>query len=159
MMGSGKTTIGRILAEQLDVPFKDTDKLLQNILGRPIHQLFHVFGEETFRLHETKLLQTLAAEDCVLSTGGGTPSREENWHELDRLGTSVFLDVDIEVLKDRLATAKKRRPLIEFSDWEDRLDEILERRRPMYERAPVILKLGDQEPHTVVALIRDALKT
>lgn len=140
------------------MPFKDTDKLLQNMLGRPIHQLFQVFGEETFRQHETRLLQGLQPEICVLSTGGGTPSREENWPELNRLGKTIFLDVDIEVLKDRLTTAKKRRPLIEFSDWEDRLDDILLRRRPMYEKAEVILKLSVEDAEEVASLIQIALE-
>ncbi len=158
MMGSGKTTVGRILAEHIGVPFKDTDKLLQYMLGRPTHQLFQFFGEETFRQHETRLLQSLESEDCVLSTGGGTPSREENWPELRRLGKTVFLDVDVEVLKDRLATAKKRRPLIEFSDWEDRLDQILGERRHMYERAEVILRLGDEDMSVVAGMVEQALK-
>lgn len=157
MMGSGKTTIGRTLAEQLDVPFKDTDKLLQNFLGRPIHQLFRVFGEEAFRQHETKLLESLVPEPCVLSTGGGTPSREENWPHLQRLGKTVFLDVDMSVLKPRLAIAKKRRPLIEVDDWEDRLDKIIEERRALYERASVILRLKGEEPAEVVKMIRSEL--
>lgn len=157
MMGSGKTTVGRMLAEQMNVPFKDTDKLLQAKLGRPIHQLFQLLGEETFREHETRLVQSLEAEDCVLSTGGGTPSIEANWPELKRLGTTVFLDVDMEVLKDRLSTAKKRRPLIEFSDWEDRLDDILAKRRPMYERADVVLRLHGEDATTVAGIVRRAI--
>lgn len=157
-MGSGKTTVGRIVAERLGVPFKDTDKMLQHLLGRPIHQLFQFYGEQTFREHETRLLQDIEAQDCVLSTGGGTVLRDENWTHLRRLGTTVFLDVPLEVLKDRLETAKKRRPLIECDDWEDRLDKLLAERRTRYEMADFVLRLEAQEPEEVAGLVMEALK-
>jgi shikimate kinase len=149
MMGSGKTTVGRNVAARLGVPFKDTDKMLQHILGRPVHQIFHYYGEDAFRQHETRLLQGLGAEECVLSTGGGTVVRDENWAELKRLGQTVFLDVDVEVLKTRLATAKKIRPLLEVPGWEDRVADLLTERRPKYERADIVLRLKDEDSDVV----------
>jgi shikimate kinase len=149
MMGSGKTTVGRNVAARLGVPFKDTDKMLQHMLGRPVHRIFHYYGEDAFRQHETRLLQGLPAEDCVLSTGGGTVLREENWPELKRLGKSVFLDVDVDVLKARLATAKKVRPLLEVPGWEDRVSELLAERRPKYEQADIVLRLKDEDSEAV----------
>ena len=157
-MGSGKTTVGRTLAERLGVPFKDTDKMLQHLLGRSIQQLFKFYGEPAFREHETRLLQEIKKQDCVLSTGGGTVVRDENWVELRRLGTTVFLDVPLEVLKKRLETAKKRRPLIECDDWEDKLDSLLAERRDKYERADIVLRLQEQEPEEVAGIVMEALK-
>lgn len=149
MMGSGKTTVGRTVAARLGIPFKDSDKMLQHILGRPVHQIFQYYGEDAFRQHETRLLQDMAAEDCVLSTGGGTVVRDENWPELKRLGKTVFLDVDVEVLKARLATAKKIRPLLEVPGWENRVSELLAERRPKYERADIVLRLKDEDSEAV----------
>jgi shikimate kinase len=159
MMGSGKTTVGRILAGRLGVPFRDTDKMIQDILGRPVHQLFQRYGEDTFRQHETRLLQDMEKTECIVSTGGGTVTREENWVELRRLGTTVFLDVALEVLQRRLKTAKKIRPLLEVPGWEDRVEQILEERRPMYERADIVLRLKDEEHERVADLVLQAIAT
>lgn len=158
MMGSGKTTVGRSLAALLDVPFKDTDKMLQHLLGRPIHQLFQFYGEDAFRQHETRMLQDLQCDDCVLSTGGGTVLLEENWQELRRLGQTVFLDVDVEVLKKRLATAKKRRPLLEVPDWQDKVSSLFEERRELYQKADICLSLGEQEHEDVAEIVMKAVR-
>jgi shikimate kinase len=103
------------------------------------------------------MLQNLEPEDCVLSTGGGTVIREENWTELRRLGKTVFLDVDVEVLKKRLKTAKKIRPLLEAPGWEDRVEQILTERRPNYERADLVLRLKDEDAADVAELVLKAI--
>ena len=158
MMGSGKTTVGRELAARLEVPFKDTDKMLAYILGRPEHELFRYLGEEAYRQHETRLLRDLELDDAVLSTGGGIVTCEENWVELRRLGTTVFLDVDGDVLKNRLRTAKKRRPLLEVPDWEDALSRLLHERREQYEKADVHVRLQAEEIEEVVEIVLEELK-
>jgi shikimate kinase len=159
MMGSGKTTVGRTVAARLGIPFKDTDKMLQHMLGRPVHQIFQYYGEDAFRQHETRLLQDMAAEDCVLSTGGGTVVRDENWAELNRLGKTLFLDVDVDVLKARLATAKKIRPLLEVPGWEERVAELLAERRSKYERADIVLRLKDEDSEAVAEKVLALLET
>jgi shikimate kinase len=158
MMGSGKTTVGRILAARLGVPFKDTDKLIHRVLGRPVHQIFQFYGEDAFRQHESRLLRDMPAEDAVVSTGGGAVLRDENWPELRRLGTTVFLDVDVEVLKARLAVAKKVRPLLEVPGWEGRVDAILAERRPKYERADIVVRLNDEDAEAVAERLLQLLK-
>ena len=112
MMGAGKSSIGRNLAEASHRPFLDTDLLLQNRLGRPVSQIFQVYGEATFRDHETSILRNLEPEPVVLATGGGIVLREENWTEMRRLGITVFLDAAFETLTERLARSKKKRPLL-----------------------------------------------
>ena len=119
MMGAGKTIVGRTIAAKFDVPFNDTDKLLEYKLGRPVHQLFQLYGEAAFRAHEASILSSIEAHPSVLATGGGIVLSDENWTEIRRIGVSIFLDVDIDVLVHRLRTAKKRRPLLEVPNWEE----------------------------------------
>jgi shikimate kinase len=157
MMGSGKTTVGRMLAADLGWSFTDTDQLLQNRLGRPTHQLFEIYGETAFRAHETKILEALQPQSGILATGGGIVLKDENWIQLRRLGTTVFMNATLEVLTERLATAKKRRPLLEFPDWEERVRSIRETRLPLYEKADITVEIASDEFPVVVAKIREAI--
>lgn len=150
MMGAGKSSVGRSLAELSGREFLDTDLILQNKLGRPIPQLFSVYGESAFRDHESSVLRDLEPSPAVLSTGGGIVIREENWIELRRLGATVYLRASIETLVGRLERSKKRRPLIEAEDWRDRLEAIYEARRSLYERADYTVQV-DQDDLAVAA--------
>lgn len=150
MMGSGKTTVGQMLAQRADRLFWDTDALLQAKLGRPVSQLFHVYGEEAFRSHETALLASLEPAAAVLSTGGGIVVREENWKHLRRLGHTVYVRVEPEILKSRLKRSKRRRPLLWREDWRERIDEILSERRELYEQADAAVDIGDEGHDEVV---------
>lgn len=145
MMGSGKTTVGRRAAELAGFEFQDTDQLLIRKLGRPIHQIFQYYGEEAFRQHETRILADLDSGDGVLATGGGIVLREENWVEMRRLGKTVFLQVPEELLIERLAVAKKRRPLLEREDWEEQLGVILAGRLDLYQKADIILDITEND--------------
>lgn len=157
MMGSGKSTVGMSLAELLDVPFMDTDKLLEHHLGRPIKQWFQIYGEQAFREHETLMLQEIDPTEGVLATGGGIVLRQENWEELKKLGVIVFLDVDPDVLKHRLKNTKRKRPLLEVDDWESKFDEILATRKDLYQRADFIVKVNDEQLEDVAHKIKDLL--
>lgn len=143
MMGAGKSSIGRALAELTGRQFVDTDTLLQNRLGRSIPQIFQVYGEDAFRAHETSILRSLDPAPIVLATGGGIVTREENWQELERLGLTVFLDATPATIKDRLARSKKKRPLLQMEEWETRVDKLLEERLPLYRRARVVVPVDD----------------
>ncbi|MCW5937825.1 MAG: shikimate kinase [Fimbriimonadaceae bacterium] len=156
MMGSGKSSVGRKLAEIADVPFQDTDRILERRLGRPILQWFALYGEQAFRDHETKVLVDLQPEPGVLATGGGIVLRDENWVQLRRLGTTVFLDVDEECLKQRLAVTRKRRPLLEAEDWEEKIGKILNARRSLYELADKRVCIRDEEVDVVAAKVAEA---
>lgn len=141
MMGAGKSSLGRELAAASNRPFVDTDQLLQNRFGRPVAQIFQIYGEDTFRAHETSILKGLQPQACVLATGGGIVTRPENWEHLRRLGTVIYLRVPEDVLIDRLSQSKKRRPLLETEDWEGRVEDLLEVRKPLYEQADIIVDL------------------
>jgi shikimate kinase len=144
MMGSGKSTVGRRLAELLEVEFRDTDRILEHTLGRPIPKWFQIYGEAAFRDHETNVLKSLEPDDSVLATGGGIVLRSENWDEFKRLGRTVFLDVRPDVLKQRLTVTKRKRPLLEAPDWEDRFDQICATRWPLYSQADLCFEVGEE---------------
>ncbi|MBI5708427.1 MAG: shikimate kinase [Armatimonadetes bacterium] len=144
MMGAGKSTVGRQLAELSGRKFVDLDSLLQLRFGRPVHQIFSVYGEEAFRGHETSLLRSLEPEPIVLATGGGVVLREENWIEMRRLGLVLYLRTDVDTLKERLTQSKRRRPLLEVADWEARLAALVTQRSEFYERADGVLEIGER---------------
>src|SRR4051794_13739349 len=108
MMGVGKSAVGRELAVRTGRSFLDTDQLLQHRLGRPVSQLFQIYGEDAFREHETSILRSLEPCDAILSTGGGVVTREANWVELRRLGTVAYLKATEEEIIARLTVSKKR---------------------------------------------------
>ncbi len=145
MMGAGKSSVGRALAEQSGRTFVDTDLLLQQRLGRSIRQIFQIYGEEAFRDHETNVLRSLEPGPCVVSTGGGIVQREANWQEMRRLGTTIYLEAPLDTLISRLGSSRKKRPLLEVSGWETRVKDILEHRRPLYERADLRIDVSGSE--------------
>jgi shikimate kinase len=157
MMGAGKSSVGRLLAQHTDRPFIDTDLLLQNRLGRPISQIFQVYGEEAFRDHETSVLRSLESSQSVISTGGGVVIRPENWDEMRRLGTIIYLRASLEVLVARLESSKKKRPLLQSEDWTERLGSLLSARSILYEQADIILQVDDADIQTGVQRLAAAL--
>jgi shikimate kinase len=159
MMGAGKSAVGRGLAELSGRPFRDTDILLQHRFGRPVSQIFSIYGEQTFREHETSILRSLEPDAYVLATGGGIVTREENWAELRRIGTTIFLKASPETLIERLELSKKRRPLLETANWQDRATQILESRLPLYEQADIVVCVDGLELSTAPQLVFDAIRS
>lgn len=158
MMGSGKSTVGSALAQLMGVPFQDTDQLLEFRLGRPIPNLFQLYGEEAFRHHETAILRGLEPEPRVLATGGGIVVRPENWIEFKRLGKTVFLDVPTELLAERLDRSNRKRPLLQTENWTDKLAHLYESRRPLYEQADFVIKITDGPIDEVAQVIHKRLE-
>lgn len=157
MMGVGKSTVGQILADLTGRDFQDTDRLLVQRFGRPVPQIFKLYGEQTFRDHETSILKGLEREGQVVSTGGGIVLREQNWEIMRALGTTIFLDVPLDVLTDRLKKSRKPRPLLQTEDVEGRIQEILEARRPLYEQANLTVQLGPATAEPAARLVLEAL--
>lgn len=157
MMGAGKSSVGRALAELSGREFVDTDILLQHRFGRPVHQIFEVYGEDAFRHHETSVLRSLEPRDAVLATGGGIVMRESNWAELRRLGTTIYLNARMETLVARLEASKKKRPLLMTESWQERITNLLDQRRPFYERADLVVDIETEDIHTIARGILDRL--
>jgi shikimate kinase len=108
-------------------------------------QVFKLYGEATFREHETAVLRRLQPGPSVISTGGGIILRPENWDELRRLGTTVYLRASVEALIERLATSKKRRPLLQRENWREHVKELVEQREPLYLQADLVVKVGEKD--------------
>ena len=142
MMGAGKTSLGRELSQLTGRQHLDTDHMLQQRLGRPIPQLFKIYGEATFREHETSILKSIETCEAVISTGGGIVLKDRNWDELKRIGLVIYVKVALADLTDRLSTSKKKRPLLQVEDWEEKVRSILEQREPLYERADVTVDIS-----------------
>jgi len=157
MMGAGKSSVGRRLAEMSQREFVDTDLMLSNRLGRAIPHIFQIYGEGAFRDHETSILKSLEPGPMILSTGGGIVLREANWDEMRRLGTTIYLRAAPDVLIDRLRTSKKRRPLLEVENWEEQVRSILAKREPLYERAEVIVDLDTHDIQGAADIVWHAL--
>jgi shikimate kinase len=155
MMGAGKSSVGRRLAEMAGRPFVDTDQLIQARLGRPIPQIFQIYGEATFRDHETSVLRGLEAEGQVLATGGGIVLREQNWTEMARLGRTAYLRASIATLMGRLEQSKKRRPLLATVEWRDRLARLMEVREPLYARADLVIDVDGRTMEAVASHLLD----
>ena len=135
-MGCGKSTVGQKLASALSYDFSDTDVLIEAAYGKSISRMFEEDGEAFFRNAETELLRKLEkeADGVVLATGGGMPMREENVTLLKRIGTVVFLSVEIETILMRLQKDTGR-PLADGEDREKKLRPLYEKRLPIYRNA------------------------
>ncbi|MCB8933617.1 MAG: shikimate kinase [Fimbriimonadaceae bacterium] len=154
MMGAGKSSAARALGKLVGRPVLDTDQLLQNRFGRSVAQIFAVYGELAFRQHETNILRGLEPTPAVLSTGGGIVTRPENWDEMRRLGTTVYLEGSTATLAARLRASKRRRPLLEVENWEDRLEAILAERRRLYEQADLRCSIDGRSLEEIVIELR-----
>jgi shikimate kinase len=135
-MGSGKTSIGTLLARKLSYDFMDTDQLIEKRAGKSIKEIFAAEGEEYFRKMETN--EILAMEDylqhTVLSVGGGLPIQAGNAEILRTLGTVVFLKAHTDTLKDRLS-GDTTRPLLSGEELDKKITTLLQSREPVYEKA------------------------
>ena len=131
-MGSGKSTIGNIIARRLHREFQDSDHFIEKRTGVDIARIFDVEGEQGFRDRESNALnELLGANDRVIATGGGSILREENRQLLKQKGYIMFLDTAVNQQMHRLRRDKKR-PLLQTENPRERLETLLAERRPIY---------------------------
>lgn len=134
-MGSGKSSVGRLIAGRLGFQFLDTDALIVQRAGREIAEIFASEGEERFRELETGALESLAhRERCVIATGGGVVLRERNRELLRELGFVVLLTATEEVIFERVSRNAKR-PLLQTANPRETVTAMLAARQPAYEAA------------------------
>lgn len=143
MMGSGKSTIGTILADRLSYQFFDTDVLIEQVSGRSVTELFEQSGESTFRQLETQVLRELSGYlRKLIATGGGIVVTPENWGHL-RSGIIIWLDVPVKVLSARLVNDTTR-PLLK-GDLDSKLNDFLADRSALYSQADLHIKIAGHE--------------
>lgn len=152
MPGSGKSTIGKQVADLLQVKFIDLDHEIEKSLGLSISSIFELKGEGFFRRSEAEILRIIAisAGKMVIATGGGTPCFHDNMEFMNEKGTTFFLNQDIQTIAGRFSDYEiKHRPL--FSQHPEKktveiLEELLERRLEYYQQAKI--ELRDDNIHT-----------
>ena len=158
-MGSGKSTMGRALASELDLTFIDLDSFLEEKYFKTIPQIFAEEGEESFRRKERKVLEEVCSFDnVILATGGGAPCFFDNMELMNKSGFCVFLDVDVTSLVNRLIHAKTERPLIKGKSPEELhefIEGLLAKRRPFYEKARYILTGSEITANQVISLLKN----
>ena len=150
MMGSGKTSTGRPLAERLSYGFVDADAVIEQAAGCTIPEIFEQNGEAGFRAIETQVLNAISQRhSLVVATGGGVVTQPENWGLLHS-GIVIWLDVEREQLLKRLRADETQRPLLQRPDPEAAVDALMNERRPLYAEADLTVVI-EQEPPDAVA--------
>ncbi len=151
--GSGKSTVGRQLARRLQLPFTDSDQVIEQRIGGPIREFFEREGEERFRDIEESVLDELTQQPGVLSTGGGAVLRAANREHLRQRGKVVYLKSSPEELFRRLRHDTQR-PLLQVSDPLQRLRDLYAARDPLYrETAHFVIETGRPSVATLVNMI------
>ena len=134
-MGTGKSVVGRKVAERLGMDFIDMDDMIEKTAGIAISEIFDSFGEAHFRGLENDTVRSLAeSENKVIATGGGTVLNPENLSALKKLGPIICLTATAETIYGRVCS-KAHRPLLEVPDPVGRIGELLSERQPHYDKA------------------------
>ena len=132
IMGSGKSAVGRTVADRLSLPFHDTDAVLEQSVGLSVAGIFETCGEDAFRKMESEALERLlGGAPAVVATGGGAFVSPGNRSIIDRHATSVWIDASIDTLWERVRRNSKR-PLLHVDDPRSELERLLAERRPAY---------------------------
>jgi shikimate kinase len=159
MMGAGKTTLGKALAQRLRRDFVDTDKVLVERTGVPVATVFEIEGETGFRRRESGVIAELASRtECVIATGGGAILAEDNRRVMREAGTVIYLRARLESLWER-TRHDTTRPLLSTADPRGTLARFLEEREPLYrEAAHLVVETGSQSANTLVNRVVAALR-
>ena len=150
-MGSGKTSIGKMLAKNNNLSFLDTDHEIIRDYGYSIPDIFKEFGEEHFRDLETEQLRKMnAIENHIISTGGGIILRDDNERLMKDLGIIIFLDININSQIDRVKN-RKNRPLLNNKSLKDNLLSLKKIRDPIYKKiSNYIIDVSGKERDQVI---------
>lgn len=159
MMGSGKTSTGRPLAQRLEYGFVDADAVIEQAAGCTIPDIFKREGESGFRNLETQVLSAISQRhSLVVATGGGAVTRPENWGAMHQ-GIVIWLDVEQQRLLKRLESDDTPRPLLHEQDPALALNTLLTARRPMYAEADLTVVIDAEPPDEVADGILKLLPT
>ena len=157
IMGAGKSTVGKILADRLGMRFIDADQEIERAAGCTITEFFEEYGEVEFRKGEERVIsRILAGEPCVLATGGGAFMSEATRLLIKKIATSVWLRVSFEVLAKRL---EKRfdRPLLQTADPQQTLKALIKKRYPIYNDADFIVDAENDGVDITVSKVVECL--
>lgn len=158
MMGAGKSSIGWRLARKLDVPFNDSDQEVERAAGCSVADIFETWGEKAFRDAERRVIKRLLSGNVqVVSTGDGTFIDEKSRELIKENAISLWLRADPEVLYERVIR-RDTRPLLFDGDAKQILEEMIERRYPIYAHADITVESNDDAHEATVERVIEALK-
>lgn len=158
-MGTGKSSVGRRLARELNLTFVDTDDLIEKEAGKSIAQIFASNGEDYFRKLESKVINELSAishqpSAKVIATGGGAIVNPENLEALKKSGIVICLTASIDAILSRVGSGDER-PLIAADDKKEKVSNLLKAREPFYKKADFII---DTTTKSVKEVVNEILK-
>lgn len=157
-MGAGKSTIGKLLAAELKLPFADSDKVLEDRTGADIPWIFDVEGEAGFRRRESEVLRDLCTGPAqVVATGGGIVLSPENRRLLRKHGLVVYLQASVDQLLER-TSKNTNRPLLQVADPRARIAELVQERDPLYrEVADIVCDTDHCTPKQAALMVAERL--
>jgi shikimate kinase len=157
LMGAGKSTVGRRLAQKLGLPFRDADNEIEAAAGMSIPDIFAIHGEAHFRDGERRVIARLLQEGpMVLATGGGAFMNEETRARIAENGISIWLRADLDVLMRRVRK-RATRPLLQNPDPEGTMRQLMAKRHPVYALADLTVESHEAPHDRVVAEIINCL--
>ncbi|MBB6488438.1 shikimate kinase [Rhizobium lusitanum] len=143
LMGAGKSSVGRLVAQQLGIPFVDTDAEIERVSRMTITELFATYGEQEFRALETRVIKRLLrGGPRVVSTGGGAFINDNTRQHIKRGGLSVWLNADLDVLWERV-NKRDTRPLLKTENPKQTLENLMNARYPIYAEADLTVLSRD----------------
>ena len=157
IMGAGKSTVGKILADRLGMRFVDADQEIERAAGCTITDFFEKYGEVEFRKGEERVIsRILAGEPCILATGGGAFMSEATRLLIKKMARSVWLRVSFEVLAKRLEK-RSDRPLLQTADPQQTLKALIKKRYPIYNDADFIVDAENDGVDITVSKVIECL--
>ena len=140
-MATGKTTIGKLLSSKLNIPFFDSDKEIELSLGCSIKEYFDIHGESKFRLIEKKIIidkvNNYKNNGFIMSLGGGAYLNSDVRQIINYVGTSIWLNGNIDIIYKRLKNSRNERPLLLTFNTKEKLEELLKDRTQYYKKADI----------------------
>ncbi|EEX97486.1 shikimate kinase [Brucella ceti M644/93/1] len=157
LMGAGKSTIGRKVANMLNLPFKDADTEIETVSRMTVAELFEAYGEVDFRdLERRVILRLLDDGPMVLATGGGAYMNAETRAAIAEAGISIWINADLDVLMERVSR-RQNRPLLRNSDPRGVMQRLMDERYPVYALAELHLMTRDEKKEVIAAELIEVL--
>ena len=157
-MGSGKSVIGSLIAKKLEYKHIDSDNIIEKLTKKTINDLFQIYGEDGFREIEKKTILNLQKEKkMILSLGGGSILTKEVRDFLKNNFITIFLDIDVETLVDRLKNSHKR-PLLLNENIENKIKKLDKDRRKFYLAADIIIGKYENPSQTLSTFLDEYKK-